>query len=68
MFNPQVAAVIPIPLNFISQLIKLDDETQNFQSMHPRLQVMMKPVDMAFFTAEHDDHHLATVREILSTL
>ncbi len=50
---------------FVSRLEKLDDETLGFQSLHPRLQVMMRPVDMAFFTAEHDDHHLATVREIL---
>jgi len=26
----------------------------------------MRPIDVAFFTAEHDDHHLATVREILN--
>ena len=50
---------------FISRLESLDDETQEFQSMHPRLQVHMKPVDMAFFTAEHDDHHLASIREII---
>ena len=52
---------------FISRLKNLDDETQQFQSLHPRLQAMMKPVDMAFFTAEHDDHHLASIREILSS-
>jgi hypothetical protein len=52
---------------FISRLEKLDDDTQKFQSLHPRLRVMMKPVDMAFFTAEHDDHHLASVREIINS-
>jgi hypothetical protein len=51
---------------FISRLEKLDDSTQQFQSLHPRLQAIMKPVDMAFFTAEHDDHHLASIREIIS--
>ncbi|MCE3225647.1 MAG: DinB family protein [Bacteroidetes bacterium] len=50
---------------FISRLQKLDDETQQFKSMHPRLKVFMRPVDMAFFTAEHDDHHLASIRELL---
>ena len=50
----------------LSRLETLDDETQSFRSMHPRLQVLMKPVDMAFFMAEHDDHHLASIREIIS--
>ena len=51
---------------FISRLETMDDDTQKFQSMHPRLQTIMKPVDMAFFTAEHDDHHLASIREIIN--
>ena len=51
---------------FISRLADLDEETTHFSSLHPRLQVMMRPVDMAFFTAEHDDHHLASMREVLN--
>jgi hypothetical protein len=51
---------------FISRMKELSDETQNFKSLHPRLQVMMRPVDMAYFTAEHDDHHLVSMREIIS--
>jgi hypothetical protein len=51
---------------FIVRLEKLDDETQKFESLHPRLQVMMRPIDVAFFTAEHDDHHLASMREIFA--
>lgn len=50
---------------FIMRIEKLDDETQNFKSLHPRLQVLMRPADVAFFTAEHDDHHLADIHEIL---
>lgn len=50
---------------FIERLKKLDNKTQSFQSMHPRLNKLMRPVDMAFFTAEHDDHHIATMREII---
>jgi len=30
-------------------------------AMHPRLQQPMRVVDMAFFVAEHDDHHLASM-------
>jgi hypothetical protein len=54
--------------NFVESLEKLDDATQTFRSMHPRLQVLMRPVDVAFFTAEHDDHHLADIREIVRSL
>jgi hypothetical protein len=50
----------------VSRLYDLDDETLLFRSLHPRLQVSMRPVDMAYFTAEHDDHHLASIREIIS--
>lgn len=51
---------------FISRLHELDEETSNFRSLHPRLQVMMRPVDVAYFTAEHDDHHLASMRTIVN--
>jgi uncharacterized damage-inducible protein DinB len=53
---------------FIKRLRELDDDTQRCLSLHPRLKEMMRPVDMAFFTAEHDDHHLASIREILKEL
>jgi hypothetical protein len=50
---------------FIKALRELDDETHSFVSQHPRLRIPMKPVDMATFTAEHDDHHLASIAEII---
>jgi DinB superfamily len=37
-------------------------------SLHPRLKVMMTPVDLAWFDAEHDDHHLVRINEIIRTL
>jgi hypothetical protein len=46
---------------FVDILMALDDATQAFQSIHPRLKVPMKPVDMATFVAEHDDHHIASL-------
>ena len=33
-------------------------------SRHPRLEQPMSVVDLCFFVAEHDDHHLATAAEI----
>ncbi len=44
-------------------------EVESLQSsLHPRLKVRMTPVDLAFFDAEHDDHHLVRINEILMTL
>jgi uncharacterized damage-inducible protein DinB len=37
-------------------------------ALHPRLKVTMNPVDLAFFDAEHDDHHLVRINEILDKL
>jgi hypothetical protein len=37
-------------------------------SLHPRLNVQMTPVDLAWFDAEHDDHHLVKINEIISIL
>jgi len=34
-------------------------------SVHPRLQQPMRVIDMALFVAEHDDHHLAKMSELL---
>jgi len=50
---------------FVSKLEPLNDETHEVKALHPRLQVLMRPVDMAYFTAEHDDHHLASIRELM---
>lgn len=32
---------------------------------HPRLNTPMRLVDHLYFVAEHDDHHLATIRELV---
>lgn len=34
-------------------------------SLHPRLKVQMTPVDLAWFDAEHDDHHLVKINLII---
>jgi hypothetical protein len=36
-------------------------------SLHPRLKVQMTPVDLAWFDAEHDDHHLVKINSIIKT-
>lgn len=37
-------------------------------SIHPRLKVPMTPVDLAWFDAEHDDHHLVKIVEIIRSI
>jgi uncharacterized damage-inducible protein DinB len=36
-------------------------------AFHPRLRKQMSVVDLAHFIAEHDDHHLARISEILKS-
>jgi hypothetical protein len=42
-------------------------EAANFSRsmLHPRLKQPMRLVDHLYFVAEHDDHHLATIREMV---
>lgn len=47
---------------------KLSEEELSKASLHPRLKVMMTPVDLALFDAEHDDHHLVRMNEIVKQL
>lgn len=50
---------------FNDRLEKLNEEQIIITSLHPRLNQPMRLVDMMYFTAEHDDHHLAIIRNIL---
>lgn len=52
---------------FIKRLEELDVEILNRSAFHPRLKVQMRPVDLALFTAEHDEQHFAIINEILNT-
>ncbi len=51
--------------NFIDQLLTFSENELIKTSLHPRLQKQMRVVDMAFFVAEHDDHHIAKMWEII---
>lgn len=53
---------------FIKRLEALDENVLNRTALHPRLKVQMRPVDMALFTAEHDDQHLAIMQELMEKL
>jgi hypothetical protein len=49
----------------VGRLEKMSEGDLCRVGLHPRLQQPMSVVDLAFFVAEHDDHHLATIRGTL---
>ena len=49
---------------FVAELETFDDAIFARTSSHPRLGTPMRLVDMMYFVAEHDDHHLATITEL----
>ena len=49
----------------INFLKGLEQEEFALHSVHPRLKKPMRIIDMMHFVAEHDDHHLHTIRTII---
>ncbi len=44
----------------------LGQKAQLHEALHPRLKIPMRPVDLMFFVAEHDTHHLTSIVELLN--
>jgi uncharacterized damage-inducible protein DinB len=53
-------------LQLMNRVGKLDPELFSRSMVHPRLKQPMRLVDHLFFVAEHDDHHLAKVWEMVN--
>ena len=49
---------------FLRQLDSYDEAFVQRTALHPRLNVKMRVIDLVFFIAEHDDHHLARISEL----
>jgi hypothetical protein len=49
----------------VARLEDWDPARRGQSALHPRLRQPMRVIDCAFFAAEHDDHHLARVHEII---
>src|SRR5262245_30600842 len=49
---------------FVERAGALTTEELTRTATHPRLAQPMTVVDLSFFVAEHDDHHLATITEL----
>ena len=52
----------------VERLESLDDADLRATALHPRLGQEMTVVDLCFFVAEHDDHHLATVSKLIDII
>jgi len=52
-------------VDFVARLEKLSAPQVQRTALHPRLQQPMTVTDHCFFVAEHDDHHLARITELL---
>ena|SRR5277367_4742676 len=50
----------------LKRLDELDVTLFSRSIPHPRLKMPMRLVDHLYFVAEHDDHHLARIHELLS--
>ncbi|MDH4037934.1 MAG: DinB family protein [Candidatus Krumholzibacteria bacterium] len=51
--------------NLLARLDAATDDDVTRAAVHPRLKRPMRLVDLCFFVAEHDDHHLAVVTRAL---
>jgi len=49
---------------FVGRLEAWEPRLLTANALHPRLQQPMRVVDMLWFCAEHDDHHLAWMTEL----
>ena len=49
---------------FVARLERMSEAELSRVALHPRLQQPMSVVDLAFFIAEHDDHHLQTIARL----
>ncbi len=49
---------------FLHRLDDLDASWVERSALHPRLEQPMRLLDLVFFVAEHDDHHLAEITRL----
>jgi DinB superfamily len=53
--------------HIVGRLENFSKEQVAITSIHPRLNQKMSVVGLIYFTSEHDDHHLAKIREIINS-
>jgi uncharacterized damage-inducible protein DinB len=53
-------------LAIVEKISRMPPAELSRTALHPRLQQPMTVVDLCYFVAEHDDHHLATIQALRS--
>ncbi len=51
----------------VEKIARMSPTELSRTALHPRLQQPMTVVDLCFFVAEHDDHHLGTIADLRSS-
>lgn len=54
--------------NFVKRMKHLGEKVLLHSAIHPRLNQPMKPIDMAQFVLEHDEHHIGTIKELIEKI
>ena len=52
-------------MEFVRRLDEYDEAFVRRAAIHPRLKKQIRVLDLAYFIAEHDDHHLARISELI---
>lgn len=55
-------------MEFVRRLDEYDEAFVERTALHPRLKMKLRVLDLAFFIAEHDDHHLSRISELIRLL
>jgi uncharacterized damage-inducible protein DinB len=55
-------------LAIVEKIARMTPTELSRTALHPRLQQPMTVVDLCYFVAEHDDHHLGTIAELRGAL
>ena len=50
---------------FVRRLDEYDEAFVQRVAFHPRLKMNIRVLDLAYFIAEHDDHHLSRISELI---
>ncbi|HEV2803679.1 MAG TPA: DinB family protein [Chthoniobacterales bacterium] len=54
-------------LTIVEKIARLTPAELSRTALHPRLQKPMTVVDLCYFVAEHDDHHLRAIKDLVGT-
>lgn len=63
-----LASLRTVRTQFVRHLESMGEDVLTRSAMHPRLQKEMRPVDLAYFVAEHDGHHVAAIAQLCEAL